>query len=106
MYDIGGRLDDLIGVPILKASEDTNNETYPDDRKLKDYYVDHFTWTFYNIAISKGYVTIRWLGESNGCYAECVDLKHTALKSFNLKNFHIVCHILSMRRTQNYLGLL
>lgn len=69
--DINGDLNDLIGSPILKAEEVTNSEENPEG--VTKEYQDSFTWTFYHLATVKGYVTIRWYGESNGYYSESVD---------------------------------
>ena len=65
--DIAGDLEDLTNLPLLISREDTNAE----DPGTCDNVESH-TWTFYNFATYKGYVTIRFLGESNGYYSESV----------------------------------
>jgi hypothetical protein len=68
--DIVGDLQDLVGEPLLIA-EEVSGETPMDFNEM-----DHesVTWTFYKFATRKGYVDVRWLGESNGYYSEGVSL--------------------------------
>lgn len=69
--DIIGDLDDLLHSPILMAEEIVHSGENPEGVPSIEYQ-DSFTWTFYKLATIKGYVTIRWYGESNGYYSESV----------------------------------
>lgn len=68
--DVVGYLQDLVGRPVWMAeassSRDNPKEYYPDES---------FTWTFYKFATSKGYVTVRWYGSSNGYYSETASFR-------------------------------
>lgn len=66
--DITGNLEDLVGEPLLIA-EEVSGATEPDEEHYESY-----TYTFYKFATRKGYVDVRWLGESNGYYSEQVEL--------------------------------
>lgn len=69
--DVNGDFKDLIGSPILLAEVATSEELM----EGQDSFDDSFTWTFYKLATVKGYVDIRWLGESNGYYSEGVTFR-------------------------------
>ena len=68
--DIVGDLQDLVGEPLLLA-EEVQGETPVDFNEAEH---ESYTYTFYKFATRKGYVDVRWLGESNGYYSEGVDL--------------------------------
>lgn len=68
--DVCGDIEDIINTPIIKAEEVTN----VDLERPEDSMQGSYTWTFYKIVTAKGYLDIRWFGESNGYYSEEVDL--------------------------------
>ena len=67
--DVAGNLDDLLESPIVMAESVSSSE---DPGKPCD---ESYTWTFYKVATTKGYVTIRWYGSSNGYYSERVTFR-------------------------------
>lgn len=68
--DVEGDVSDLLGsVVVVAESVDSSEQPAPPGD-----YVDSYTWTFYRIATVKGFVVIRWLGESNGYYSESVTI--------------------------------
>ena len=74
--DVGGDINCLIGNPIFLAEEVTNEGEVE--------YGNTCTWTWYHFGAIKGYVTIRWYGESNGYYSESVD--HEWIKKEDMQN--------------------
>jgi len=88
--DIVGDLLDLVGAPILKAEEinsDDFTEKYLASFTLKneygsevnsdgDYKPESVTFTFFKLATIKGYVDIKFHGESNGYYSESADFAY------------------------------
>ena len=74
--DICGNLDDLIGSPVVSAYESCSINSDEGVENIDSEFDrsgdESFTWTFYNISTTKGSVTIRWYGSSNGYYSESV----------------------------------
>lgn len=77
LEDIVGDVADLIGAEVVDASErscskgDADAEPSPET----DYESDSWTWTFYVIQTTRGAVTLRWFGSSNGYYGEDVSFR-------------------------------
>ena len=65
--DIDGCAEDFVGYEVLMAEESSNS-----DDSNNEY--ESCTWTFYRLGSIKGYMTIRWLGVSNGYYSESVSV--------------------------------
>lgn len=69
--DIDGDIQDIVGGVVVEFEEVTSSGDEESEDKPHEY-ADSFTWTFYKIGTTKGFVNIRWLGESNGYYSEGV----------------------------------
>jgi hypothetical protein len=61
---VDGDGEDLLGSPLLMAELVSS-----DDAPVPEF-AESYTWTFIKFGTVKGYVTLRWLGESNGFYGE------------------------------------
>lgn len=72
--DVCGDVEDLIGSPILEAEERTSEGESKYGTS---------TWTFYHFATAKGYLDLKWFGESNGYYSESVDFCKIDNSKFN-----------------------
>jgi len=66
--DVCGDLDDLVNSPVFVAEVVSERKSDTDDHG----WPESCTWTFYKFATVKGWVTIRWMGQSNGYYSERV----------------------------------
>lgn len=75
LEDVTGDVNDLVGGVITLFEE--RSDTYESEKRSDTYECDEQhaedgTWTFYEIRTTKGDVTLRWLGTSNGYYSEGV----------------------------------
>lgn len=69
LAEVVGDFNDIIGHEIIEAEEVSNSN----DAAAKPHeYCDSWTWTFYKLGTKNGFVTLRWLGTSNGYYSESV----------------------------------
>ena len=66
--DITGDVQDLIGGLVVLAETSVSQAGDPATPEIPDR--TEGTWTFYRIRTTKGDVTIRWWGTSNGYYSE------------------------------------
>lgn len=76
--DVTGDPADLLNTRLLKSEEVSSDEWYITEQVAmqlegREQSYESHTWTFYHLATLKGYVTLRWLGVSNGYYSEGVD---------------------------------
>lgn len=73
LEDCNGDLADLVGTPIFSAAEAVS-ESQPGEVE------ESLTWSFYHLRTSKGDVTLRFRGASNGYYSETVQLYERILE--------------------------
>lgn len=65
LEDVSGEVSNLLNTPILGADLTTDTQEVADWSSR--------TYSYYHLKTLKGYVDLRWLGESNGYYSEEVD---------------------------------
>jgi hypothetical protein len=75
LVEVIGDVEDLLNSPIVSYEEVEDPDEDPDF----DYSGKSHTWTIYKFETMKGFVTLRWLSESNGYYSEGVDFYFAGL---------------------------
>lgn len=88
LEEVHGDVEDLVGVPILKAYADTVHWNMFLNQNTRQ---SSLRATFYRLSTIKGTVTFRWLGTSNGFYAEEVTVEKVASKE-DLNDFLETSH--------------
>jgi len=72
LAEFNGDPTDLIGAKVTVAEERTSDGDADDDYGSE-------TWTFYAIRTTKGDLSMRWCGSSNGYYSESVSVHRAPL---------------------------
>lgn len=80
---VDGDPNDLVGAPLMMCEEVTDGlpEGPINDGEYQD---ESFTWTFVKFATTKGYVTLRWYGNSNGYYSESPTAYYNGKREYEL----------------------
>ena len=74
VVDVTGDPADLIGGVVVLAEVRESDPPENADQIRNPEYIESETWTLYEIRTTKGDITIRWLGRSNGYYGETANL--------------------------------
>lgn len=71
LNDVEGDVSDLIGTPIIVAEtvSDAGQQALNLLIPLPEKGGECEQWTFYRLATNKGWVVLRWYGDSNGYYS-------------------------------------
>lgn len=82
-------LEDVVGYPeYLVGSYLISVEACYSEGDQLNSYDESYTWTYYKIETSKGGLSLRFYGESNGYYSEEVDCKVFAKGDFSKAVYH------------------
>lgn len=71
-------LGDIVGVTDLKGAIILNFEEVTDTGAIDTDKTDNgtYTYTFYKLCTTKGYLDLKWEGYSNGYYSESIDTEY------------------------------